>query len=81
MAVLLHVAPIIPEPIKVAVNRFAFLDVARNPSSVAVHVIAVLLDCVYVAIKSVLVIRIGSCRERDCRSKGQCSESYDAVDV
>jgi hypothetical protein len=57
MAMLPHVLPIIPKPISVVLNRFevASLSVTLDPSPVAVEVIAVLPDCVYIAIKPVVV--------------------------
>jgi hypothetical protein len=54
-AVLLRVLAILPEPVKVAVNRSALHGVAQKPSGVARRVLAVLLDFPCVAINSVPV--------------------------
>jgi hypothetical protein len=80
-AVLLRVLAILPEPVKVAVNRSALHGVAQKPSGVARRVLAVLLDFPCVAINSVPVVRTGGRRERDSRSNGHYNESYNAVYV
>jgi hypothetical protein len=79
--VLPRVPLIVPEPVNVAVNRSALPGVAQKPFFVARRVVAVLLDVPCVLINSVVVARPGGCRERDCRSNGHYSESYNAVDV
>src|SRR6516225_8480156 len=79
--VLLRVLLILPEPPKVAFNRSALHGVAQKLVGVIRRVLAVLLDVSCVASNSVVVVRTGDRRERDCRSNGRYSESYNAVDV